>query len=169
LRAKNEKLPIEDFQRLRGWIEVKDRARYSGELARQLNAAKQKQAMDEKARNQPAANRYVDPLQAEMMKSPIMGLFMTEASIANEMVRSIVLDDRNRDYEKEARDELEDAKKDVEQRRRGRKTEDDKRQDDYVIEDIEKTIEEQKEEKRKRKKEREKEKDNWDRDIDFLR
>ena len=44
-----------------------------------------------------------------------------------------------------------------------------KRQDDYVIEDIEKTVEEQKEEKRKQKKEREKEKDNRDRDIDFLR
>ena len=102
------------------------------------------------------------------MKNPVMGLFMTQASIANELVRSIVLDDRNRDYDKEARDELEDGKKDIELKRRGRKTEDEKRQDDYVIEDIEKTIEEQKEEKRKQRKEREKNKDNRDRDRDFL-
>lgn len=169
LREKRERLPIEKYQQLRQWIEVKDRARFSGALEKQLNAAKRQQAADEKARNSPANNRYVDPMQAEVMKNPVMGLFMTQASIANELVRSIVLDDRNRDYDKEARDELEDAKKDIEQRRRGRKSEDEKRQDDYVIDDIEKTIEEQKEEKRKRKKEREKEKDNRDRDIDFLR
>jgi len=103
------------------------------------------------------------------MKNPIMGLFLTEAAIANELVRSIVLDDRNRDYDKEARDELEDAKKDMELKRRGRKTEDEKKQDDYVIEDIEKTIEEQKEEKRKQRKEREKEERDRDNDLDFLR
>lgn len=168
LRTKGEKLNIDDFQRLRGWIEIKDRARYSGELERQLEAAKQKQAIDEKARNQPSANRYVDPLQAEMMKNPIMGLFMTEASIANELVRSIVLDDRNRDYEKEARDSLEDAKKDVEERRKGRKTADERAQDDEVLEEIEKAIEEQEKEKRKRRKEREKERERGDRERDFL-
>jgi hypothetical protein len=169
LKEKRERLPIEKYQQLRQWIEVKDRARFSGALDKQLDAAKRQQVADEKARNSPANNRYVDPMQAELMKNPVMGLFMTQASIANELVRSIVLDDRNRDYDKEARDELEDAKKDVEQRRRGRKTEDQKREDDYVIEDIEKTIEEQKEEKRKRKKEREKEKEPRDKDMDFLR
>jgi hypothetical protein len=169
LQDKRERLPIEKYQQLRAWTDAKDRARYSGILEKQLNQAKARQTAEDKARNSPANNRWVDPLQAEVMKNPVMGLFMTQASIANELVRSIVLDDRNRDYDKEQRDELEDAKKDVEQRRRGRKTEDEKRQDDYVIEDIEKTVEEQKEEKRKRKKEREKEKDNRDRDIDFLR
>lgn len=169
LREKRERLPIEQYQQLRQWIEAKDRQRYSGELERQLTAAKGQQASDEKARNQPAANRYVDPLQAEMMKNPIMGLFMTEASIANELVRSIVLDDRNRDYDKEARDTLEDAKKDVEERRRGRKAEDEKARDDEVIDDIEKAIEEQKGDKKKRRQEREKDKDNRDRDTDFLR
>lgn len=168
LRENREKLPIEQYQMLRKWTDAQDRARYSGILEKQLTQAKTQAAADEKARNSPAALRYVDPLQAEMMKNPVMGLFMTQASIANELVRSIVLDDRNRDYDKEASDELEDGKKDIELKRRGRKTEDEKRQDDYVIEDIEKTIEEQKEEKRKQRKEREKNKDNRDRDRDFL-
>lgn len=169
LTDKHERLPIEKYQQLREWTDAKDRERYSGILEKQLAQSKAQQTADEKARISPAANRYVDPLQAQMMKNPIMGLFMTEASIANELVRSIVLDDRNRDYDKEARDTLEDAKKDIEERRRGRKTEDEKKQDDHAIEDIEKTIEEQKEEKRKRKKERERDKRNRDRDIDFLR
>jgi hypothetical protein len=169
LRDKRERLPIEQHQQLRKWIENKDRERFSGVLEKQMNAAKLQQTAEEKARVSPAAGRYVDPLQAQMMKNPIMGLFMTEASIANELVRSIVLDDRNRDYDKEARDNLEDAKKEIEERRRGRKTADEKADDDHAIEDIEKTIEEQKEEKRKQRKQREKEKDNRDRDIDFLR
>lgn len=168
LREKKEKLPIEQYQHLRSWIENRDRERFSGVLEKQLSSAKRQQQQDEKARNSPANNRWVDPMQAEVMKNPIMGLFMTQASIANELVRSIVLDDRNRDYDKEARDELEDAKKDVEHRRRGRTNADDQKKDDEVIENIEKTIEEQKEEKRKKRKEREKEKEKGDRDLDFL-
>src|SRR5581483_2181116 len=162
LQDKRERLPIEKYQQLRAWTDAKDRARYSGILEKQLNQAKARQTADDKARNSPANNRWVDPLQAEVMKNPIMGLFMTEASIANELVRSIVLDDRNRDYDKEARDTLEDAKKDVEHRRRGRAYEDDRKKDDEVIEDIEKAIEDQKEEKRKRRKEKENEKDKGD-------
>lgn len=169
LREKRERLPFDKYQQLRKWTESKDRERYSGELEKQLMQSKKQQTLDEKARNSPAANRYVDPLQTQMMKNPIMGMFMTEASIANELVRSIVLDDRNRNYDKEARDQLEDGKKDIEERRRGRKTEDEKKDDDYAIDDIDKTIEEQKEEKRKQRKDREKDKDNRDRDVDFLR
>lgn len=169
LRDKRERLPIEQYQQLKKWTEAKDRERFSGVIEKQLRAAKNQQVADEKARISPAANRYVDPLQAQMMKNPIMGLFMTEASIANELVRSIVLDDRNRNYDKEARDEQEDAKKEIEERRRGRSTEDQKHQDDYAIEDIDKAIEEQKEDKKKRNKEKEKDKDNRDRDMDFFR
>jgi hypothetical protein len=168
LRDSHERLPIEHYQQLREWIELRDRERFSGELQRQLDASKQRQSADESARNQPGANRYVDPLQAQFMKNPIIGLFMTEASIANELVRSIVLDDRNRDYDKEARDRMEDAKKDVEERRRGRGTEDEKAQDDEAIENIEQAIEEQEEEKQKRQKEREKDRDKRDKDSDFL-
>lgn len=169
LRESKERLPFNQYQQLRKWTEAKDRERFSGALEKQLTAAKNRQTANEKSRNSPAANRYVDPLQNQMMKNPIMGLFMTEASIANELVRSVVLDDRNRDYDKEMRDELESGKKEIEQRRRGRKTEDYKKEDDYAIDDIDKLIEEQKEEKRKQRKEREKDKDNRDRDIDFLR
>lgn len=171
LRENREKLPIEEYQLLRKWTDAKDRERYSGILEKQLAATHKKfersKTMEDLKKQE--GGRVLDPLQEHMMKNPIMGLFLTEAAIANELVRSIVLDDRNRDYDKEARDELEDAKKDIELKRRGRKTEDEKKQDDYVIEDIEKTIEEQKEEKRKQKKEREKEERDRDNDLDFLR
>jgi hypothetical protein len=169
LRKNRERLPIEQHQQLRKWIEHKDRERFSGVIEKQLHTAKTRQDADEKARVSPANTRFVHPLQTQMMKNPIMGLFMTEASIANELVRSIVLDDRNRDYDKEARDELEDAKKDIEERRRGRTSEDQKKQDDYAIDDIDKAIDEQKEEKRKRRKERNKDKGGRDKDTDFLR
>ena len=171
LREKRERLPIEEYQKLRKWTDAKDRERYSGILEKQLAATHKRLERSKTMEDlkQQEGGRVLDPLQEHMMKNPIMGLFMTEASIANELVRSIVLDDRNRDYDKEARDELEDTKKDIEQRRRGRKTEDQKKQDDHAIEDIEKAIEDQKEEKRKRRKERDKDKDNRDKDIDFLR
>jgi hypothetical protein len=51
-----------------------------------------------------------------MMRNPIIGLFMTEAAIASEIVRSIVLDDRNRDYLKENRDALEDSKRGLDEK-----------------------------------------------------
>lgn len=42
--------------------------------------------------------RVIDPQLEQFMRNPIVGIFMIEASIASEIVRSIPLDDRNRDY-----------------------------------------------------------------------
>jgi hypothetical protein len=65
--------------------------------------------------------RVIDPLQEHFMRNPIVGLFMTEAAIASEIVRSIPLDDRNRDYVKERIDGLEDAKKNLDEREKARR------------------------------------------------
>lgn len=58
----------------------------------------------------------LDPLQEQLMRNPVVGLFMTEAAIASEIVRSIPLDDRNRDYLKELRDEIVDIKQGIEEK-----------------------------------------------------
>jgi len=58
------------------------------------------------------------------MSGPVIGLWMQYASFANQMVRSIVLDDRNRDYTKEQRDGLEDSKKALDEREKDRGSKD---------------------------------------------
>src|SRR5262249_21132042 len=91
---KSLRLPKDDYKRLASWIEQRDRARFSGEIDRQFSKAKASQTAEDAARTSPAANRYVSPLQQEMMRNPIMGLFLTEASIAAEIVRMIPLTDQ---------------------------------------------------------------------------
>jgi len=123
--------------------------------------------------------RVLDPMQEHLMRNPIIGLFMTEAAIANEIVRSIPLDDRNRDYLKERIDGLEDAKRELDERQQTRRGWD--KNTDFIDaalgykeekerekrEKIEKAIEEakkakdrEKEEERQRK---ERKRDDWDR------
>lgn len=164
---KSLRLPKEDYKRLASWIEQKDRARFSGEVERQLNSAKASQTARDDARNSPSANRYVSPLQQEMMRNPIMGLFMTEASIAAEIVRWIPLTDQ-RDRLKENRDNLEDAKRDVEAKQRGRTNPDDKASDEAIIEKIDDAIEDNKNTRKDSRKEREIERRKRDRDLDFM-
>ena len=53
--------------------------------------------------------RYVDPVQAQVMRNPVIGVFLTGANLANTVVSWIDLRD-NRDRLKEAGDALEDAK-----------------------------------------------------------
>src|SRR5207253_4790895 len=48
---KKLRLPKEDYKRLEQWIEEKDRARFSGEIERQLSKAKGDQAAHDEARN----------------------------------------------------------------------------------------------------------------------
>jgi hypothetical protein len=99
------------------------------------------------------------------------------------VVRSITLDDRNRDYTKEQRDGLEEAKKNLDERERSRKLEGVKmpwdiakaqeERDREQREKVEKAIEEnkkrkdkerEKEEERKREKDRSPfERDSWGR------
>jgi uncharacterized membrane protein YukC len=113
------------------------------------------------------------------MRNPIVGLFMTEAAIASEIVRSIPLDDRNRDYVKEQIDGLEDAKKNLDEREKERKFDgifinkmpweikSQKERDREAREKIEKAKEEaerkREEEKEKRKRDKERKRDDWDR------
>lgn len=88
---KGERLSKEDYALLDRWIETKDRAQFAGELQRQLNNAEDAHMAAYKRANSPAARRYVHPLQQQMMKNPVMGLFFTAASLAAEVVRSIPL------------------------------------------------------------------------------
>ena len=164
---KSLRLPKEDYKCLASWIEQKDRARFSGEIDRQLASAKASQTARDEARNSPAANRYVSPLQQEMMRNPIMGLFLTEAAIAAELVRWIPLTDQ-RDRLKENRDDLEDAKRDVDAKQRTRGNPDQKAADEEIIEKIDDAIEDNKNTRKDARKEREIEERKRDRDLDFM-
>jgi hypothetical protein len=174
LRENNERLPFEDYQKLRGWIENKDRERFSGYLDKGIREARNKVERSKTAEDLKSAEggRVIDPVQQEVMKNPIVGLFMQGASLANMVVRSITLDDRNRDYTKEQRDGLESAKKDLDEREISRCLEGTKmpwdiakaqeERDRESREKIEKAIEENKKRKdkeREKEEERKREKD----------
>jgi hypothetical protein len=156
LREGKEKLPIDDYQQLRGWIEYKDRERFSGALESEIERAHFKAEHNRTQSDLKAleGGRVISPIQEELMRNPVVGLFMTTAGIAAEIVRSIPLDDRNRDYLKELRDELVDIKGGMEEDARIRMPWESSRNPD--IEKLEKAIEEveiKREEKRKRERE----------------
>ncbi|MBA4049815.1 MAG: hypothetical protein C0464_02270 [Cyanobacteria bacterium DS2.008] len=114
LREKKERLPIDDYNNLRGWIEDRDRARFSGALEKGMkDAIKSKEhsktSADLKAQE---GGRVINPLQDELMRNPVVGLFMTGASIANTIVGMIKLTE-NKDHLKDNRQELEMAKIEV--------------------------------------------------------
>lgn len=166
---KAERLPIEQYQKLRGWIENADRARWAGVTERQLKIAKQKYEQDGAAKTSPNANRYVSPMQQQMMANPVVGLFMQGASIANELVRWIDLRD-NRDRLKEAKDGLEDAKRNKHQDYVSPdRTHEQKARDQETIEDIDKAIDENKEARKKRRKDKEIDREKRDRGLDYMR
>ena len=174
LREKSEKIPYEDYQKLRGWIENKDRERFSGYLDKGIREARNKTERSKTAEDLKAAEggRVIDPVQQEVMRNPVVGLFMQGASLANMVVRSITLDDRNRDYTKEQRDGLQEAKRNLDEKERDRKqwtwekpwdmlkTQEDR--DREQRDKIEKAIEEnekRKEKEKKKERERNQEKD----------
>ena len=78
LREKSEKLPYEDYQKLRGWIENKDRERFSGYLDKGITEARNKAERSKTAEDHKAAEggRVIDPIQQEVMRNPVVGLFM---------------------------------------------------------------------------------------------
>ncbi|WP_333641071.1 hypothetical protein, partial [Mesotoga prima] len=118
LRNKDEKLPYDDYQKLRGWIEDRDRNRWQGALEKGLSQAKNEMRTPERPRTtEVAGGKMIDPLQAEMMRNPVVGMFMVQAGIANELVRSIELTDR-RDLLKEGREDLEKGSKELEEKER---------------------------------------------------
>ena len=165
--SKADRLPIEDYQKLRGWIENADRARWSGVTERQLKLSKERFAQEGAAKTAP--NRVVNPLQQQMMSNPVVGLFMQGASIANELVRWIDLRD-NRDRLKEAKDGLEETKRDKHQDYvKSDRTHDQRARDEETIENIDKAIDENKEARKKRRKEKEQEREKRDRGLDYMR
>lgn len=114
LREKKERLPIDDYNNLRGWIEDRDRARFSGALEKGMKDAIRKTEYSKTSADLKAqeGGRVINPLQDELMRNPVVGLFMTGASIANTIVGMIKLTE-NRDHLKDNRQELEMAKIEV--------------------------------------------------------
>ena len=163
-----ERLPIDQYQKLRGWIENADRARWAGVTERQLQLSKQQFAKEGVAKTSPHANRYVNPLQQQMMSNPVVSMFMQGASMANELVRWVDLRD-NRDRMKEAKDGLEDAKSNKHQDYiKADRTLEQKARDQEAIEDIDKSIDENKEARKKLRKEKDKEREKRDRGLDYM-
>jgi hypothetical protein len=166
---KAERLPIEQYQKFRGWIENADRARWAGVTDRQLQMSKDKFGRQGAAEMSPNANRYVNPMQQQMMSNPVVGLFMQGASIANELVRWIDLRD-NRDRLKEAKDNLEDAKRNKHQDYvKPERTHEQRASDEETIEDIDKAIDENKDERKRRRQEKDNERRKRDDGLDYMR
>lgn len=167
--SKSERLPIDQYQKFRGWIESADRARWAGVTDRQLQMSKDKFARQGAAETSPNANRYVNPMQQQMMSNPVVGLFMQGASIANELVKLVDLRD-NRDRLKEAKDDLEEAKRNKHQDYvKSERTHEQRARDQETIEDIDKSIDENKDERKRRRKENEKERKKRDDGLDYMR
>lgn len=116
LREKDQKLPYDDYQKLRGWIDDRDRNRWQGALEKGLAQAKNEMRTPERPRTtEVAGGRMIDPLQEHMMRNPVVGLFMIQAGIANELVRSIELTDK-RDRLKDGREDLEKTSKELDEK-----------------------------------------------------
>ena len=108
LREKKERLPIDSYNNLRSWIEDQDRARFAGAIEKGMEDALRKSERSKTSEDLKAqeGGRVIDPMQDAMMRNPVMGLFMSAASIANTIVRMIPLTE-NKDHLKDNREELE--------------------------------------------------------------
>ncbi len=136
------RMPIENYQQMRTWLEDADRSRWSGVLEKQMEASKKQFGKEGAAKTMPDNFRMVNPLQDAVMRNPVVGMFMAGASVANELVKWIPLTDQ-RDRLKEGRDALEAAKLDKHQEHNqpGR-PEERKAQDRETIEKLDKAIDE---------------------------
>ncbi len=110
---KKDRLPVEEYQQLRGWIENADRQRWSGVLEKQLEISKTLEWQGKAQAGNPNNFRYIDPVQQELMANPVVGLYLQGASAVAQLVKWIPLDDRGRDFNKEAIQNLEETKKDI--------------------------------------------------------
>ena len=155
-------MPFEDYQKLRGWIEDRDRNRWQGALEKGLAEAKREMATPERPRTtETAGGRMIDPMQEHMMRNPVVGLFMVQAGLAAELVRSIELTE-NRDRLKEGREDLEKAKGDLDSRDTDDRTREQRDQVDKSLDETkqaEKTREQQQKEQKQQR-----ERDDRDRD-----
>lgn len=175
LYEKSEKLPYDDYQKLRGWIENKDRERYSGALEKQIQLTHKKFERSKTPEDLKRAEggRVIEPGLSQIAGNPIFKIVMFEANLAKEIARSIPLDDRNRDYTKEQRDGLEQAKQNLDERDKDRKQlnwtapwaklKGDEERDREQREKVEKAIEENERRKAEEKKKEREEKNRKDR------
>lgn len=168
-RNKKERLPIDDYHKLREWIEDKDRAKWAGVLQKQMDSAKTKDWQAKARAGQPDNYRHIDPLQQSVTSMKAFGLWMKFASLSNELVKSIPLDDRYRDYNKEAIQELDESKKEINKRAIDKgETGGGQAQDaiNKIDKEIDQKLDERKEQERKKKEQKKKnpfERDPWGR------
>ena len=165
---KTERLPVDDYQKLRGWIENADRARWSGVVEKQIEISKKQQGREGAEKTMP--QRVVNPLQEQVMRNPVVGLFMQGAGLANTLVSWIPLTDQ-RDRVKEAGDAMEEAKRDRHDQyiKPGRDPEA-KERDLESIEKLDQAIEENKKaQDKQKKKKKQKEQEKRDKDNPFSR
>jgi hypothetical protein len=154
---KKDRLSVDDYQKLRGWIENADRARWSGVLEKQMDIAKTQHWQGKARAGDPNNFRYTDPVQQELMANPVVGLYLQGASIAAQLVKWIPLDDRNRDYNKEALEHLEELKRNKLQEYSEPGRDQERRQQDLeAIENLNKAIELNKETRAKEAEEKKK-------------
>lgn len=166
---KRQRLPIDEYNMLRGWMENADRARWSGVLDKQLEMSKHQWSVEGAESVSPKrAAPDISPTAQAIMRNPVVGLFMSGASVINELVRWVDLSDQ-RDRLKEGRDALEAAKLDkVQEHNESGRSEERKADDRETIEKLDKAIDqnqavrdESNQEKKRKKWERENE-EAWD-------
>ncbi|WP_217697636.1 hypothetical protein, partial [Klebsiella aerogenes] len=88
-KNKKDRLPIDDHNKLREWIEDKDRAKWAGVLQKQMDIAKTKDWQAKARAGQPDNYRYIDPVQQEVTSMKAFGLWMKFANLANQVVKAI--------------------------------------------------------------------------------
>lgn len=116
LRESDKRLPIEDYNKLRGWIEDKDRSRWRGALEKGLAQAKSQMKTPERPRTlEKAGGEIVNPLQQQLAGNPVFKVFMAAAGTAHELIRSIPLVE-NRDRLKEGQEEISKSKEELDQK-----------------------------------------------------
>ena len=165
---KAERLPVDDYQKLRGWMENADRARWSGVVEKQIDLEVKRQGKEGAQKTMP--QRVANPLQDQVMRNPVVGLFMQGAGLANTLVSWVPLTDQ-RDRVKEAGDAMEDAKRDRHDQyvKPGRDPEA-RQKDQESIDKLDKAIEENKRtQDKQKKKKKQKEQEKRDKDNPFSR
>lgn len=116
LRDNTERLPFDSYQKLRGWIEDRDRSRWVGSLEKGLEQAKNEMRTPERPRSvERAGGEIIDPLQVQLTGNPVFKLFMAGAGMANELVKSIPLTE-NRDRLKESREDIEKSAQELDEK-----------------------------------------------------
>jgi hypothetical protein len=134
-----------------------------------MDIAKTKDWQSKARAGQPDNYRHIDPLQQGVTSMKAFSWWMKFASLANVAVKSIPLDDRYRDYNKEAIDDLEATKKDVNKRaiEKGETGGGEARDITNKLDrEIDQKLDERKEEERKKKEQKKKnpfERDPWGR------